>query len=228
MKEVVAELINAEKKYKSGDDIITALAKTSIGINKNELTLILGPSGSGKTTLISLLGCVIYPTSGEVKILGESVKNLSENELARIRLKNIGFVFQGFNLVQPLNALENVMLPLTLLGEPKAKAREISEQALINMGLENRMKSLPKALSGGQQQRIAIARSLVTNPSMMLCDEPTASLDSKNITIVMEKLKQLSQTDKAVVVVTHDERLKKYADRIIYVTDGHTSEIPKN
>ena len=222
MKEIVAELINAEKKYKSGDDIITALAKTSIGINKNELTLILGPSGSGKTTLISLLGCVIYPTSGEVKILGKSVKNLSENALAKIRLKNIGFVFQGFNLVQPLNALENVMLPLTLLGETKARAREISEKALKNMGLEDRMKSLPKALSGGQQQRIAIARSLVTNPSMMLCDEPTASLDSKNITIVMEKLKKLSQTDKAVVVVTHDERLKKYADRIIYVTDGHT------
>lgn len=226
MKQKVAELIKAGKLYKSGDDTITALAETSIGINNNELTLILGPSGSGKTTLISLLGCVIYPTFGEVRILNKSVKGLSENQLAKIRLNNIGFVFQGFNLVQPLNALENVMLPLTLLGQSSGKARDIAEKALIKMGLKDRMKSLPKALSGGQQQRIAIARALVTNPSMMLCDEPTASLDSGSIKIVMEELKELSKTDKAVVIVTHDERLKKYADRIIYVSDGHTSEMP--
>lgn len=226
MKKVVAELSGACKKYKSGDDIITALAPTDISVSDGELTLILGPSGSGKTTLISLLGCVIYPTEGDVKVLGQKVNGLPESQLASIRLHNIGFVFQGFNLVQPLNAIENVVLPLNLLGFSKKEAYAKAKQALETMGLGDRLHSLPKALSGGQQQRVAIARALVTDPAMILCDEPTASLDSRSIGIVMDELKQLANDGKAVVIVTHDERLRAYADRIIYVVDGHASNTP--
>lgn len=222
----VAELIKASKRYKSGEDTITALQETSLDIRKNELTLILGPSGSGKTTLISLLGCVIYPSSGEVRILGVSMQGLSERRLAKMRLQHIGFVFQSFNLVQPLNALENVMLPLQLLRLPHAEAKKKAEKALEQLGLGDRFKSLPKALSGGQQQRVAIARALVTDPSMILCDEPTASLDAMSIAKVMEDLKQLSTKGKAVLIVTHDKRLREYADRVIYVVDGRASDTP--
>ena len=225
MKRKIAELREATKQYRSGEETITALYKTSLSIYSNELTLILGPSGSGKTTLISMLGCVIYPTAGKVQILEEEVSNMEEKKLARIRLEKIGFVFQGFNLIQPLNALENVMMPLKLLGIPSNEAKAKAEKALISMGLEERKYNLPKALSGGQQQRVSIARALVTDPLMILCDEPTASLDSKSINVVMENLKSLSKSDRSVVIVTHDERLKKYADRTIYVVDGHASEI---
>ena len=224
MKRKIAELTEVTKLYRSGEETITALHKTSLSIYSNELTLILGPSGSGKTTLLSMLGCVIYPTSGKVQILDQVVSGMDEKRLARIRLEKIGFVFQGFNLIQPLNALENVMMPLRLLGIHANEARVKAEQALVSMGLEERRSNLPKALSGGQQQRVSIARALVTDPLMILCDEPTASLDSKSIGVVMEKLKALSKSDRSVVIVTHDDRLRKYADRTIYVVDGHASE----
>ncbi|MFC4665201.1 ABC transporter ATP-binding protein [Falsiporphyromonas endometrii] len=222
----VAELVGASKQYKSGDDIITALDRTTLSINKNELTLILGPSGSGKTTLISLLGCVIYPTEGDIIILGKSTAELSPNELAKLRLEHIGFVFQNFNLIQPLNALENVMLPLRLMGCSRIEARERACEALAKVGLQDRMNNLPKMLSGGQQQRVAIARALVTDPSMILCDEPTAALDKDSISRVMDELRLLSQKGKAIVIVTHDERLREYADRVIYVSNGIATETP--
>jgi putative ABC transport system ATP-binding protein len=191
-----------------------------------ELTLIIGPSGSGKTTLLSLLGCVIFPTTGEVYIDNLLVNNLSDKELARVRLKNIGFVFQNFNLLAPLNVLENVMHPLRLSGTGKKEAKLKAEEALKKVNMEDRVKSLPKNLSGGQQQRVAIARALVTEPSIMLCDEPTASLDVRSVGIVMEELKMLSDSGKAVIVVTHDLRLKPFADRIIYVNNGIASDKP--
>jgi putative ABC transport system ATP-binding protein len=193
---------------------------------KKELTLIIGPSGSGKTTLLSLLGCVIFPTSGEVYIDNLLVNNLSEKELAGVRLRNIGFVFQSFNLLAPLNVLENVMQPLRLSGTSRKEAKLRAEEALGKVNMETRVKSLPKNLSGGQQQRVAIARALVTEPSMMLCDEPTASLDIKSVGIVMEELKMLSESGKSVIVVTHDLRLKPFADRIIYVNNGIASDRP--
>mgnify|MGYP000874277898 CR=1 FL=1 len=220
----VAELVKAKKEYKSGDTLITALEETSVKINDNQLTLIIGPSGSGKTTLISLLGCVIYPTSGTVIVNEKPVNGLSEKELAAIRLHHIGFVFQNFNLIQPLSAIENVMMPLSLMHIPRKEAYERAFDALENMDMGNRIKNLPKMLSGGQQQRVSIARALVTNPSIILCDEPTASLDSKSIYQIMGDLKNLSKSDKAVVIVTHDERLREFADRIIYVIDGKASE----
>jgi putative ABC transport system ATP-binding protein len=224
--EVVARVVNASKQYRAGDSIITALQSTTCEFRKNELTLIIGPSGSGKTTLLSLLGCVIFPTTGEVTICNQVVTGLGQKELARVRLNNIGFVFQSFNLLAPLNALENVMQPLLLLGISKKDAKTRAEAALKKVTMEDRMYNLPKMLSGGQQQRVAIARALVTNPSLMLCDEPTAALDIKSVAIVMEELKMLSSTGKAVAVVTHDLRLKQFADRIIYVNDGVASENP--
>jgi putative ABC transport system ATP-binding protein len=224
--EIVANIKAASKEYKAGDTIITALEPTTLDFRKNELTLIIGPSGSGKTTLLSLLGCVIFPTKGEVYIDKQLINGLGQKELAAVRLKNIGFVFQGFNLLAPLNALENVMQPLILMGINKSNAKEKAVEALKKVNMENRMKNLPKMLSGGQQQRVAIARALVTNPAIMLCDEPTAALDSKSVSLVMEELKMLSSTGKSVAVVTHDNRLKQFADRIIYVNNGIASETP--
>lgn len=224
--EVVASLKNASKEYKTGDTVIQALQPATFDFKRNELTLIIGPSGSGKTTLLSLLGCVIYPTNGEVYVQNALVNEMNDLTLARTRLNNIGFVFQSFNLLAPLTALENVMQPLTLMGIGKKDARERAVLALEKVNMESRMKDLPKNLSGGQQQRVAIARALVTNPSLMLCDEPTAALDFKSIKIVMEELKMLSTTGKSVAVVTHDLRLKPYADRIIYVNSGLASETP--
>jgi putative ABC transport system ATP-binding protein len=225
--DVVAKVDSASKTYKTGDTIITALNPTTCEFRKNELTLIIGPSGSGKTTLLSLLGCVIFPSTGEVFIAGQKINGLSEKELANIRLKNIGFVFQSFNLLAPLTALENVMQPLLLLGFNRKIARRKAEDALQKVNMSNRLQNLPKMLSGGQQQRVAIARALVTNPLIILCDEPTASLDSDSVALVMQELKFLSTTGKAVTVVTHDQRLKQYADRVIYVDNGTVSELQK-
>jgi putative ABC transport system ATP-binding protein len=224
--EIAASIKGASKEYKTGDTVITALQPTTFDFRKKELTLIIGPSGSGKTTLLSLLGCVIFPTAGEVYIDNLLVNNLSEKELARVRLNNIGFVFQNFNLLAPLNVLENVMHPLRLSGIGKKDARLKAEEALRKVNMEDRVRSLPKNLSGGQQQRVAIARALVTEPSIMLCDEPTASLDIKSVGIVMEELKMLSDSGKSVIVVTHDLRLKPFADRIIYVNNGIASDTP--
>lgn len=224
--EVVASLTNASKQYKTGDTVITALQPTTCEFRKDELTLIIGPSGSGKTTLLSLLGCVIFPTTGEVTICNQKINDLGQNELAEVRLRNIGFVFQSFNLLAPLNGLENVMQPLLLQRVNKKEARQRAEDALQKVNMLDRMYNLPKMLSGGQQQRVAIARALVTNPSLMLCDEPTAALDIKSVAIVMEELKMLSTTGKSVAVVTHDLRLRPFADRIIYVNNGVASEQP--
>ena len=225
--DIVASIKNASKEYKTGDTVITALQPATFDFRINELTLIIGPSGSGKTTLLSLLGCVIFPTSGEVYIKNALVNEMNDKELARTRLENIGFVFQNFNLLAPLTALENVIQPLVLQGVSKKESKDRAEHALEKVNMELRMRDLPKNLSGGQQQRVAIARALVTNPSLMLCDEPTAALDIKSIKIVMEELKMLSTTGKSVAVVTHDFRLKPYADRIIYVNSGVASDTPE-
>ncbi len=219
-KKTVAKLIGAGKEYKAGDIVITALQASTTELYSGELTLIIGPSGSGKTTLLSLLGCVIYPSFGEVWIDGIKVSDLKEKRLAEIRLKKIGFVFQKFNLIAPLTALENVMMPLILQGAGEKESRAKAAAALEKVGMGDRMKNLSNDLSGGQQQRVAIARALVTDPEMMLCDEPTASLDIKSVGIVMNELKQLAAQGKAVAVVTHDARLTPFADRIVYVTDG--------
>ena len=222
--EIATRLSEAGKEYKTGESTIIALKPTTIGFRTGEITLLVGPSGSGKTTLLSLLGSVIYPTTGKVWVGNTCVNNLSERELSSLRLQHIGFVFQGFNLLAPLNALENVMEPLLLQGIKRKEAKRRAMELIKRFGMEDRISNLPRNLSGGQQQRIAISRSLVTNPQLILCDEPTASLDHKSAKMVMEMLSQLSLENKAVIVVTHDVRLKKYANRTIYVSDGRISE----
>lgn len=223
---VIAKVVNAGKEYKAGDTMITALKASTVELKSGELLLIIGPSGSGKTTLLSLFGCVIYPTFGEVWINNEKVNDLSESKLAELRLLKIGFIFQRFNLIAPLTALENVMMPLLLQGISEKDAKIKATAALAKVGMGDRMKNLSNDLSGGQQQRVAIARALVTNPEMMLCDEPTASLDLASAGIVMRELKDLAKLGKAVAVVTHDTRLRPFADRIVYVLDGAISNTP--
>jgi putative ABC transport system ATP-binding protein len=222
---MIAELKGVSKEYKTGDQTIVALQPTDVKINEGELVLIIGPSGSGKTTLLSLLGCVIYPSKGDLYVDGNHINAMSEKKLAALRLNEIGFVFQSFNLLAPLNALENVSIPLQLLGISSSETKKRAEEALKMVDMTDREKSLPKQLSGGQQQRVAIARALVSNPKIILCDEPTASLDKGSLGVVMEELQLLARKGKAVAVVTHDPRLRKYADRVLEVENGIVTEI---
>lgn len=221
---VVAELIGASKKFKSGNIEIIALHKTDLTLRKGELLLIIGPSGSGKTTLLSLIGCVLYPSEGCVCIHGINTKDLNDKELARLRRKEIGFVFQHFNLISPLSSEENIMVPLILNKLSKDMVKEKVLQALSLVGLGQRKKSLPKQLSGGEQQRVAIARALVSDPSIILCDEPTASLDKESMEVVMKELSDLADSGKAVAIVTHDFRLKDYADKTLFLENGKVIE----
>lgn len=221
---MIAELKGVSKEYKVGDQRLMALQKTDLKINAGELILIIGPSGSGKTTLLSLLGCVIYPTEGDLWVDGQHVNNMNQEQLAKLRLNTIGFVFQNFNLLAPLNAEQNVLMPLQLMGMKSNIASEKTKQAMALVGMSDRSKNLPKQLSGGQQQRVAIARALVTDPKIILCDEPTASLDKDSLEVVMKELRSLADKGKAVAVVTHDPRLKQYAHRIIEVNNGIVTE----
>lgn len=222
---MIAKLENVSKEYQVGDQTIVALEKTTFTLNEGELTLIIGPSGSGKTTLLSLIGCVIYPSTGTLWVDGQEINSLSQNQKAALRLNSIGFVFQNFNLLSPLTAEDNVMMPLLLQNVSRSEAKQRTQTALEMVGMQDRKKSLPKQLSGGQQQRIAIARALVTNPKIVLCDEPTAALDSKSLIVVMQELRLLADQGKSVVVVTHDPRLKPYAHRIVEVNNGMVQEV---
>lgn len=222
---MIAELKGAGKQYQTGDQTIVALQATTLKLNEGELMLIIGPSGSGKTTLLSLLGCVIYPSFGDLWVAGKHINDLKTNDLAKLRLNTIGFVFQSFNLLAPLNAEDNVGLPLKLQGISSAEIKKRVQKALEIVDMTNRRKNLPKELSGGQQQRIAIARALVTNPKLILCDEPTASLDKDSLGVVMNELRNLARQGKSVAVVTHDPRLQEYADRVVEVKNGIATEI---
>lgn len=220
MNSVIATLKEAGKSYVVGDQTIVALQPTSLELHTGKLLLIIGPSGSGKTTLLSLLGCVIYPSTGELWVNSKRINDMNERQLAELRLNNIGFVFQNFNLIAPLNAEDNVKIPLQLQGLSYKEATERSRQALELVDMIDRRKNLPKQLSGGQQQRVAIARALVTKPKIILCDEPTASLDKDSLEVIMRELRSLADQGKAVAVVTHDPRLKEYAHDIVEVKNG--------
>ncbi len=217
---MIATLKGAGKQYKSGDQTIVALQPTDLVLKEGELLLIMGPSGSGKTTLLSLLGCVIYPSFGDLWVDGKQVNKLKPRELAALRLNAIGFVFQNFNLLAPLSAEDNVAMPLKLQGVGRKERKQRVNYALELVGMTDRRKNLPKQLSGGQQQRIAIARALVTNPKMVLCDEPTASLDKNSLGVVMKELRGLADSGKSVAVVSHDPRLIPYAHRVLEVENG--------
>jgi putative ABC transport system ATP-binding protein len=221
----IAKLENVSKEYKVGDQTLIALQPTTLEVREGELLLIIGPSGSGKTTLLSLLGCVIYPTAGKLWVEHNFVNDMSQSQLSRLRLNTIGFVFQNFNLLAPLNAEQNIAMPLQLMGKSGKEADKKVKDALELVGMTDRKNNLPKQLSGGQQQRIAIARALVTDPKLVLCDEPTASLDKDSMVVVMQELRALAERGKAVAVVTHDPRLKQYAHRIVEVNNGIAKEV---
>jgi putative ABC transport system ATP-binding protein len=223
---VIAELKSANKIYKTGGTSVTALEKTNLSVNQGELLLIMGPSGSGKTTLLALLGCVIYPTEGQIILNGQQTNRLNSVQLADVRLKEIGFVFQTFNLLAPLNVLENIAFPLLLGGKiSRKKALQLASDVIDKVGLTHKRTSMPNQLSGGEQQRVAIARALVTNPAILLCDEPTAALDADTFNKIMEEFRFLAHQGKAVVIVTHDQKLLKFADRVINVDRGVVSEV---
>jgi putative ABC transport system ATP-binding protein len=217
---MIAQLREASKVYDTPAGKSTALNKTTLTINEAELLLIIGPSGSGKTTLLSLIGCLIDPTEGQVWVDGKDVATLSSGQKADVRLNLIGFVFQQFNLLAPLTAEENVAYPLQMQKVSGSEIKKRVAEALEKVSMTEHRRKFPKQLSGGQQQRIAIARALVTNPKLVLCDEPTASLDKDSVDTVMNELRALAKAGKAVAVVTHDPRLTQYADRAIEVKNG--------
>lgn len=223
---MIAELRQASKVYDTPAGRFTALQPTSLSVHPAELLLIIGPSGSGKTTLLSLIGCLIDPTAGELWVEGQNVAQLSSRQSAELRLRHIGFVFQQFNLLAPLTAEENVAFPLQMQGVGAAEVRRRTTKALARVSMDEHRRKFPKQLSGGQQQRIAIARALVTDPPLVLCDEPTASLDKDSVATVMAELRALARAGKAVAVVTHDQRLTPYADRAVTVHNGAVAPIP--
>ncbi len=216
-------IINIEhisKVYHLGIEEVHALRDISLRIDKNEYLAIMGPSGSGKSTLMNMLGCLDTPTSGIYDFNGQSVSTMSDNELAKIRNKEIGFVFQTFNLLPRSDALHNVELPLVYAGLPYAERRERAEQTLIDVGLGDRIHHKPNELSGGQRQRVAIARALVSNPSIILADEPTGNLDSKIGEEIMQLFEEIHSKGNTIIMVTHEEYIAEHAARIIRLKDG--------
>lgn len=216
-------IINIEhiaKVYQVGSEEVYALRDVSLRIDKNEYVAIMGPSGSGKSTLMNMLGCLDTPTSGKYDFSGLSVSDMSDNDLARIRNKEIGFVFQTFNLLSRSDAIHNVELPLIYAGIPHAERRERAEQALIDVGLKDRMHHKPNELSGGQRQRVAVARAIVTRPSIILADEPTGNLDSKTGEEIMLLFNEIYEKGNTIILVTHEEYIAEHAARIIRIKDG--------
>lgn len=216
-------IINIEhiaKVYQVGSEEVHALRDVSLRIDKNEYVAIMGPSGSGKSTLMNMLGCLDTPTSGIYDFKGVSVSEMTDNELARIRNKEIGFVFQTFNLLARSDAVHNVELPLIYAGVPSHERKERAKQALVDVGLGDRMHHKPNELSGGQRQRVAIARALVTKPAIILADEPTGNLDSKTGEEIMALFHEIHEKGNTIILVTHEEYIAEHALRIVRLKDG--------
>ncbi len=224
MKNRVIEIHDIVKNYQIGTIIVRALRSVTINIEKNEYVAIMGPSGSGKSTLLNLLGCLDTPTSGSYILNGTDVSKMEDDHLAEIRNKEIGFIFQTFNLLPRYTALENVTLPLIYAGIPKAERERLAIETLDHVGLADRMEHKPNELSGGQRQRVAIARALVNNPAIILADEPTGNLDSKTALDIMGLLDDIHREGNTVIVVTHEEDIAKHAARIIRLFDGEVAQ----
>jgi putative ABC transport system ATP-binding protein len=218
------QISNMYKIYKMGDNVVNALNNVSLRIEKHELVAIIGPSGSGKSTLMNMLGCLDTPTSGTYVLDGHEVSKLNDNSLAEIRNNKIGFIFQGFNLLQKLTALENVELPLIYQGIGAKERHRRSKEALEMVGLGDRTHHKPAELSGGQQQRVAIARALVSNAPLILADEPTGNLDSKSGIEVMRILKELHANGNTIIIITHDINVAAQAKRVVRIQDGEIIE----
>ena len=221
MRKSVIKLENVCKVYKMGDVKVNALQGMSLDVREGEFVAIMGPSGSGKSTAVNMIGCLDVPTKGKVFLENHDISKLSESELAQIRGRKIGFIFQQFNLVQTLTAIENVMLPMIFQGVPEQARIEKATELLELVELGDRISHRPSELSGGQQQRVAIARSLANNPEVVLADEPTGNLDSKTGSNVLDFLEKLHRKEKkTIVMVTHDQNLAKVAERIEFLKDG--------
>lgn len=222
------DLHNLTKIYGEGENKVVAVDNIDLEVRKGEIILIMGPSGSGKTTLLSMAGGLLKPTTGEIFVKNIEITKLNEEKLPEIRLANIGFIFQSFNLLSALTALENVALVIELTGAKSEQARKKAGEILKQLGLEKRMNFLPEKLSGGEKQRVSVARALANEAEIILADEPTANLDSKHGHEVMMQLTKITKEHgKSVVIVSHDNRIKDIADRILWLEDGKFKELAK-
>jgi len=211
---------NLEKKYQVGSETVVALKGINLSVKKGEFLSIMGPSGSGKTTLMNIIGCLDSPSSGSFMLNNKTVSDLSDDELAKIRNSEIGFVFQSFHLLARNTALDNVMLPLKYAGKQKAEAITLAKDVLGQVGLSDRYSHSPSELSGGQQQRVAIARALVNKPSILFADEPTGNLDSKTGSEIMKLFKKLNEEGQTIILITHEDEIAKKSKRVITIMDG--------
>ena len=220
----VIELKDIVKSYQMGDTIVYALNHVTVDFEQGKFTSIVGPSGSGKSTMMNILGCLDRPTSGEYYLEGKNIANYTDDELARTRNRRIGFVFQSFNLLNRLTAVENVALPLIYAGVNLEERTKRAEQALTNVGLGSRMYHKPNEMSGGQRQRVAIARGLINNPAIIMADEPTGNLDTKSTLEIIDIFEKLNQEGKTVIMVTHEPELAAMTQRILVMRDGRLTE----
>lgn len=220
----LVEVKDVCKIYNPGENEVRALDHVDVSIEENEFVAIIGHSGSGKSTLMNMLGCLDVPTSGSYFLHGQDVSSMSDDELSDIRNQEIGFIFQGFNLIPNLTAEENVELPLIYRGVGRRERRELAQNALKKVGLEHRMQHKPAEMSGGQQQRVAIARAIAQAPPVILADEPTGNLDSNSTKEIMGILKQLHREGRTVILITHDNEIAAQADRVIRIKDGKVEE----
>ena len=218
--QTLIKLENVEKIYRVGDILVQALDKVSLKINEKDFLIIHGPSGSGKSTIVNMVGCLDTPTKGEIFLEKHNIAHLSESDLAQIRGKEIGFIFQTFNLIPSLTALENVALPMYFQNKPRNLRFKKARELLNQVGLGNRLYHLPNQLSGGQKQRVAIARSLINDPEIILADEPTGNLDTKTGNEIMNLLKYFNDNGKTIILVTHNPEFRKLANKIIILRDG--------
>ena len=215
---------NMKKIYNPGENEVRALDGIDLDIEKGDLVAIVGHPGSGKSTLMNMLGCLDTPTSGKYVLDGQDVASMTDNQLADVRNKEIGFIFQGFNLISNLDAVGNVELPLVYRGVSKNERKQLAMEALKSVGLEDRMKHKPNEMSGGQQQRVAVARAVAAKPPIILADEPTGNLDTKSTQEIMEILKELHRSGRTVIIITHDEEIASQAHRVIRILDGRIEE----
>lgn len=212
------------KVYNPGENEVRALDHVDLEMEKGEFVAIIGHSGSGKSTLMNMLGCLDVPTSGSYFLNGKDVSVMKDNQLSEIRNQEIGFIFQGFNLISNLTALENVELPLIYRGIGRAKRHKLAKEALIRVGLEKRMEHKPSEMSGGQQQRVAIARAIAAQPPVILADEPTGNLDSASTREIMDILKGLHKAGRSIILITHDNEIAEQAKRVVRILDGKIVE----
>ncbi len=224
----IIQLKEIGRSYKVGTEIIHALRSVTLDIYKNEYVALMGPSGSGKSTLMNVLGCLDTPSKGEYILNGHAVAHMTDNQLAEVRNKEIGFVFQIFNLMPRLSALENVTVPLVYAGVNKKERIQIAMQSLVHVGLGDRVRHKPNELSGGQKQRVAVARALVNKPSIILADEPTGNLDSKTSEEIMGLFEEIHKQGNTIILVTHEEDIAQHAHRIVRLKDGLVESDRKN